>query len=138
MPVCEKEMKCSININQGFVRCRGCRLEKCLLMGMDSNKVQLDGVVNGENVEIMRRYLEKINAKQRELQSHYGTKIMQTNVKVLEINFIKQQFLLSLLKVNIGKWQFPLPRPKADQFPRPFGNSILKGIGISTTIDRSL
>jgi hypothetical protein len=41
-------------------------------MGMDPNMVQLDGVVNGENVEIMRRYVEEINAKQRALQHKYG------------------------------------------------------------------
>jgi hypothetical protein len=72
---------------------RVCRLAKCLLMGMDLSRVQLDGVVNEEKVEMMRRYLEEINAKQRELQSQNGMTDEQMNINVFNINLLIRKFL---------------------------------------------
>jgi hypothetical protein len=62
-------------------------------MGMDSSRVQLDGVIHGENMEMMRRYLEEINAKQRELQSQYGMTDEHMNINVFNINLLIRKFL---------------------------------------------
>jgi hypothetical protein len=53
-------------------------------MGMDSSMVQLDSVLNVENMEIIWRYHQELNDKQRELQNQYGIKDVQINV--LKIN----------------------------------------------------
>jgi hypothetical protein len=97
VPICEKEGNC--NINQGFVRCRGCRMQKCLLMGMDSSRVQLDGLLNDENIEIMRRYHVKINAKQRELERQYG---VQMNINVWKINLLNYPPIYISLKSTLA------------------------------------
>jgi hypothetical protein len=110
-------------------------MKKCLLMGMDSSMVQLDGVVNEKNMEIIRRYHEGINAKQRELQSQHH--MANINVKLILI-LLNNNYPHLMIKDNIGKCQFPLPCPTSDQFPRPFGNSLHTDMGINTPIDSSL
>jgi hypothetical protein len=94
--------------------------------------VQFVGVVNGKNVDEMRRYHEEINAKQRELQSQYGIRnVQQINSNVWIIYSIT---IIPIIKVCTGKCQCPLQCPKANQFPRPFGNRVHTGMGINTTI----
>jgi hypothetical protein len=97
--------------------------------------IQLDGVVNGENMEIIRRYHEGINAKQRELQSQYN--MANINVKLIFI-LLNNNYPHLMIKDNIGKCQCPLRRPTAHQFPKPFGNSVHADMGINTPIDSSL